>query len=174
MIKILVKIVFALFGVALMIYLIWPAPQFPNTLWDFVSSSEPADKETPLRRGYFTNLTREQLMSHYAKEFGWGERLNYPPEEAQTIIRDQTKATFLEEIAHPMRESIFIAGNEIAPNHGSFVVDGKEFKLKVIVRYMPSNVFVRILIGLSTLGLIWILASEWVKTVKTSKWTFRL
>jgi len=113
-------------------------------------------------------------MSHYAKEFGWGERLNYPPEEAQTIIRDQTKATFLEEIVHPMRESIFIAGNELEPYQGTFVADGKEFKQKVIVRYMPSNVFTRVLVGLSTLGLIWILGSEWVKTVKTSKWTFRL
>jgi len=174
MMKTLVKIVFALFGICLLVYLVRPAPHFPNTLWDYISSTEPADKETPLRRGYYTNLTREQLMSHYAKEFGWGERLNYPPEEAQTIIRDQTKATFLEEIVHPMRESIFVAGNELGPNQGSFVVDGKEFKQKVIVRYVPSNVFIRLLIGLSTLGLIWILGSEWVKTVKASKWTFRL
>ena len=165
--KNLAKAVFILFGIALLVYLVWPAPVFPKTLWDFVSSTEPADKETPLRRGYYTNITREQLMSHYTKEFGWGERLNYPPEEAQTLIRDQTHATFLEEIVHPMRESIFIAGNELGPSQGSFVVDGKEFKQKVIVRYMPSNVFTRILIGLSTLGLIWILGSEWVKTVRT-------
>lgn len=174
MMKTLVKIVFALFGICLLVYLVWPAPHFPDTLWDYTSSTEPADKETPLRRGYYTNLTREQLMSHYAKEFGWGERLNYPPEEAQTIIRDQTKATFLEEVVHPMRESIFVAGNELGPNQGFFVVDGKEFKQKVIVKYVPSNVFTRVLIGLSALGLIWILGSEWVKTLKTSKWTFRL
>ncbi|MCX6704633.1 MAG: hypothetical protein NTZ07_04305, partial [Candidatus Woesebacteria bacterium] len=68
--KKLAKIIFALFGAALLVYLVWPAPLFPNKLWDFVSSSEPADKETPLRRGYYTNLTREQLMSHYMKEFG--------------------------------------------------------------------------------------------------------
>lgn len=174
MTKKIAKIAFVLFGIALLIYLAWPAPLFPKTLWDFVSSTEPADKETPLRRGYFTNLTREQLMSHYTKEFGWGERLNYPPEEAQTIIRDQTKATFLEEIVHPMRESIFIAGNVLGPGKGTFEADGKQFTQKVIVKYVSSNVFIRILIGLSTLGLIWILGSEWVKTVKTSKWTFRL
>jgi hypothetical protein len=174
MTKKLVKIIFALFGIIFMVYLMWPAPRFPDTLWDYAFSTEPADKETPLRRGYYTNLTREQLISHYTKEFGWGERLNYPPEEAQTIIRDQTQSTFLEEIAHPMRESIFIAGNELKPSMGVFEVNGKEYKLKVIVKYVPSSVFVRILIGLSTLGLIWILASEWVKTVKTSKWTFRL
>jgi hypothetical protein len=174
MLKKIVKIVFIAFGIALLVYLVWPAPPFPTTLWDFVPSSEPADKESPLRRGYYTNLTREQLMSHYVAEFGWGERLNYPHEDAQTLIRDQTKATFLEEIVHPLRESLYIAGNELGSNGGTFTVDGKTFKQKVIVKYVPSNVFVRLLTGLSTLGLIWLLAREWVKTVKTSKWTFRL
>jgi hypothetical protein len=174
MTKKLVKIVFVIFGIGLLVYLLWPAPAFPTTLWDFVPSNEPADKESPLRRGYFTNLTREQLMSHYVGEFGWGERLNYPPEDAQTLIRDQTKATFLEEIVHPMRESLFVAGNELKPDEGTFTVNGKVYKQKVIVKYATSNVFVRIAVGLLTLGLIWILGSEWVKTVKTSKWTFRL
>lgn len=174
MMRKLAKIVFVIFGTILLVYLAWPAPQFPTTLWDFVSSTEPADKETPMRRGYYTNLTREQLMNHYSKEFGWGERLNYPPEEAQTLIRDQTKATFLEEVVHPMRESIFIAGNELGPGMGVFEVGGKNFKQKVIVKYVASNVFIRILIGLSTLGLIWILCSELVKTIKMSKRTFRL
>lgn len=169
MTKKLAKIAFVLTGIAFLVYLAWPAPHFPNTLWDFVSSTEPADKETPLRRGYYTNLTREQLMSHYTKEFGWGERLNYPPEEAQTMIRDQTHATFLEEVVHPMRESIYVAGNKLGPSQGTFVADGKIFKQKVIVKYVGSNIFFRIFIGLSTLGLIWILAGEWGKTVKTCK-----
>jgi hypothetical protein len=174
MMKNLIKIIFALFGIALVIYLAWPAPLFPTTLWDFVPSNEPADKETPLRRGYYTNLTREQLMSHYVAEFGWGEVLNYPPEDAQTLIRDQTKATFLEEVVHPMRESIFIAGNELSPTEGTFTVNGQIFKQKVIVKYVGSNIFVREFIGLCTLVLIWILGSEWVKTIKGSKWNFKL
>jgi hypothetical protein len=165
-VKNLPKVLFAFFGIALLIYLAWPAPPFPTTLWDYVSSTEPADRETPLRRGYYTNLTREQLMSHYTKEFGWGEILNYPQEDAQTLIRDQTKATFLEEVVHPMRESLFVAGNELAPNEGTFTVDGKVFKQKVIVKYVGSNIFVREFIGISTLALIWVLSSEWVKTAK--------
>ena len=171
MTKKIAKIAFVLFGIALLIYLAWPAPPFPKTLWDFTSSNAPADKETPLRRGYYTNLTREQLMSSYVKEFGWGERLNYPPEEAQTFIRDQTRSTFLEEIVHPMRESLFIAGNN---SEGIYEIDGKEYNQKVIVRYISSNVFIRLFIGLSTLGFIWILTGEWVKTLRTTKWTFRL
>lgn len=167
--KIIVKILFAIFGIALLIYLIWPAPHFPNTLWDFVSSNEPADKETPLRRGYYTNITREQLMSHYKEQFSWGERLNYPPEEAQTIIRDQTQATFLEEVAHPMRESIYIAGNELKSKTSVFEVSGKTYKSKVIVKYVGSNVYVRVLVGLMALGLIWLTGSEWAKTAKDAK-----
>jgi hypothetical protein len=171
--KKVVKIIFVLFGIALLIYLIWPAPPFPNTLWDFVPSTEPADKESPLRRGYFTNLTREQLMNHYVSQFGWGERLNYPPEEAQTLIRDQTQATFLEEIVHPMRESLFIAGNEKAPGKNLFKVDGQLFKQKVIIKYVGSNVYIRLIVGLLTLVLIWILGKEWVKTLKTFRRTFQ-
>ncbi|KKS95332.1 MAG: hypothetical protein UV71_C0008G0004 [Microgenomates group bacterium GW2011_GWC1_43_13] len=172
--KNLVKIVFALFGITLLVYLAWPAPPFPKTLWDFEPSTEPADKESTLRRGYYTNITRGQLMDHYSQQLGWGERLNYPPEDAQTLIRDQTHATFLEEIVHPMRESLFVAGNELGPKEGAFVAGGKEFKQKVIVKYVTSNVFVRILTGLLTLGLIWILGTEWVKTVKVLKKTVHL
>ncbi len=167
-------ITFIIFGIALLVYLAWPAPNFPTTLWDFQASNEPADKETPLRRGYFTNLTREQLMSHYSKQFGWGLRLNYPPEEAQTLIRDQTKATFLEEIVHPMRESLFVAGNEVQPGGGLYNINGMNFKQKVFIKYADSNVYVRILVGLLTLTVMWLLGGELTTTAKeTKKWTSR-
>ena len=175
-----VKISFAVFGILFIYYLSRPEPTFPKTLWDFESSTEPADRESVMRRGYYTNLTREQLMSHYSQEFIWGERLNYPPEEAQTIIRDQTKATFLEEIVHPMRESLFIAGNVHKPDEGLFEVNGAKFKQKVIVKYVDSPLLVRLAIGLSTLVLMWILGSEYVSTIerfrkteKFKKWISR-
>jgi hypothetical protein len=161
MIKKLVKIFFILI---FLIYLALPAPQFPKTLWDFESSAEPADKESPMRRGYYTNITREQLMDHYVREFGWGIKFNYPPEEAGTIIRDQTYATFLEEISHPMRESLFVAGNKIPSGKSPFEINDKKFNQKVFVKYVGSNVFVRLPIGVLTLCLIWILGSEYAKT----------
>jgi hypothetical protein len=164
MIKKIAKIFFVLFSITFLVYLAWPAPAFPKTSWDFESSIEPADKESPMRRAYYTNLTREQLMDHYVKEFGWGIRFNYPPEEAGTLIRDQTHATFLEEIAHPMRESLFVAGNKLKPNRPQFEVNGKEFNQKVYVKYVDSNVFVRLFVGVLTLCLIWILGSEYAKT----------
>lgn len=163
------KITFVVFGVALLVYLAWPAPQFPNPLPGFHTSTEPADQETPLRRGYYTNSDRTEVMSHYVNEFKWGIRLNYPPEEAQTIIRDQTHATYLEEIVHPMRESIFITGNDAQPGKSLFQVDGQAYKSKVIVRYVDSNIFVRLASGILTLSLIWILGVAWIKTVKELK-----
>jgi len=155
MMKTLGRILFIVFGIALLVYLALPGPAFPSTLWDFKPSDEPSDMESSLRRGYFTEITRDQLMSHYVREFKWGVKLNYPPEDAQTLIRDQTKSNFLEEIVHPMRESIYINGYK--PVGGDF---------KVIVKYVPSNVAVRILIGLATLGVAWLLISEWTKLLK--------
>jgi len=174
MIKKIAIILFILFGITLLTYLAWPSPKFPNTLPGFTVSTEPADKETPLRRGYYTNSDRNQVMSHYVSEFKWGIRLNYPPEEAQTVIRDQTHATYLEEIVHPMRESIFIAGNDAPLNKVLFQANGQQYKSKIIVRYVESNIFVRLSTGILTLCLIWILGSEWVKIVKEfKKWTSR-
>ena len=174
MISKIVKIIFFLFSIAFLVYLSWPSPTFPTTLWDFESSTEPADKESPMRRGYYTNHTRQQLMSHYSQQFSWGIKLNYPPEEAQTIIRDQTHATYLEEITHPMRESLFVAGNETPSGKDSFTINDKKFTQKVIVKYVDSNIVVRLVVGILTLGLIWILSKEWVKTlVEIKKWIFR-
>lgn len=167
------KILFVVFGLALLTYLALPEPPFPNGLWDFQSSMEPADKETPLRRGYYTNLTREQLMDHYSKEFAWGVRLNYPPEEAQTLIRDQTKSSFLQEVVHPMRESLFVNGYQPKPSESPLEVNGVHYNQKVIVKYVGSNIFVRLAIGFASLVLIWFLTSEWAKTLKPLKWISR-
>ena len=173
MLKKLTKVIFVVFSLAFLIYLAFPEPPFPSGLWDFKSSTEGADKETPLRRGYYTNLTREQLMDHYTKEFAWGIRLNYPPEDAQTLIRDQTKSSFLEEIVHPMRESLFVNGYQPKPKDPPLEVNGIRYNQKVIVKYVGSSVFVRILVGILSLGLIWVISFEWLKTLKSIKWISR-
>ena len=167
MISKILKILFVIFSITLLIYLIWPVPQFPKTLWDFQSSTEGADRESPLRRGYYTNHTREQLTSHYKREFGWGITLNYPPEEAQTLIRDQTQSTFLEEIVHPMRESLFVAGNEVRSNP-PFEINDKSYTVKVIVKYVDSNIVLRLFMGILTLGLVWVVANEYINLWKKS------
>lgn len=129
----------------LIFYVSFPSPKFPEPMSDFFQSNEPADTETPLRRGYYTNATRQEVMKHYLSEFK-GYRLNYPPEEAQTIIRDQTKSTFLEEIVHPLRESVYINGFEPTDPQYAIVIKGTPWRQKIIVKYVPSNLFVRLLV----------------------------
>jgi len=167
------SILYLVFAILFLVYLCFPGPLFPTALWDFKVSTQPADQESLLRRGYYTNLTREQLMSHYAGEFEWGIRLNYPPEEAKTLIRDQTKSSFLEEIVHPMRESLFINGYKPSAYEEVLVVDGVRYESKVIVKYVNSNIFLRLSVGLGILGVLWILVREWRKAINSLKWISR-
>lgn len=111
-----------------------------------VQSFEPADSETLLRRAYFTNLTREEVLAYYMKEFGspW-LRLNYPPEEAETIVREQTRSSYLEELAHPFKESFFISGFIPKYEKDAIVIDNVKYYQKITVRYVPSTVLARIL-----------------------------
>lgn len=173
MARYLFKALFFLFGIALLIYLVVPPPNFPVPLWDFKQSTEPADQETLLRRGYYTNITREQLMSHYKSEFGWGLRLNYPPEHARDLIRDQTKSSFLEEIVHPMKESLYVNGYTPRSDQEVLTIDGVRYDSKVIVKFVPSNLLLRLFIGICSLGLIWLLVREWVASIKSFKWTYQ-
>lgn len=152
------RIIYFCLSLIFIFYLAVPSPSFPEPLPDALQSDEPADTETPLRRGYFTDMTRDEVMEHYFNQFSWSKiniplityRLNYPPEEAQILIRDQTRSTFLEEIVHPFRESIFVNGFEPIEDKDLIRVDGKLWRQKVIVRYYPSNTFVRLIIGVVT------------------------
>ncbi|KKR86826.1 MAG: hypothetical protein UU32_C0010G0009 [Candidatus Woesebacteria bacterium GW2011_GWB1_41_10] len=153
----------SLFFLALLGYVVLPEPGFPAPPADALQSKEPADSESPLRRAYFTNFTREEVMSHYKKEFKWGLNLNYPPEESRTIIRDQTRSTFLEEIVHPLRESVFINGFEPKVEKDAINIEGLSWRQKIIVKLVPSNIFVRIaVVILSYVGSV-ILIKEWLK-----------
>ncbi len=165
MIKKVLTFCFLVLSILFLYYLSLPEPSFPNALWDFKISSQPADQETPIRRGYYTNITREQLMSHYTREFKWGVRLNYPPEEAKYLIRDQTKSSFLEEIVHPMRESLFVNGYRPSSDEEILTVDDVRYDGKIIVKYVGSNLWIRLSVGMATLGVLWLLIKEWLKAL---------
>lgn len=157
------KIIFLVFGICLLVYLSLPNVDFPAQLPGSYQSGEPADIETPLRRGYYTDMTRDEVMKWYQAQFKWGEVLNYPPENAQTIIRDQTKSTFLQEIVHPMRESIYINGFEPKEPQYEIIINGQHYRQKVIVRLVESSVWVRLAVGAAALGLIYLLYKEYRK-----------
>lgn len=151
-------------------YLALPGPEFPAPPPDATQSEEKADQETPLRRAYFTNFTRQEVIDYYRKAFGESlgglslpsVRLNYPPEDAQTLIRDQTRSTFLEEIAHPFRESIYINGFEPKDPKDDVWYKGIDFRQKIIVKHHPSSVVVRIPLGLLALATAYFLVKEYL------------
>ncbi|MFZ5932924.1 MAG: hypothetical protein ACOYT7_02505 [Patescibacteria group bacterium] len=166
----ILKTIFILFSLVFAFYLLLPDPEFPVPPPDALQSNEPADTETPLRRAYFTNLTREEVMSHYKSQLAKSSflalplstyRLNYPPEEAKTIIRDQTRSTFLEEIVHPFRASVFVNGFEPKDPKDAIFIEGRAWRQKIIVRHIPSTPWVRLPILAFVLGLILVLAKEW-------------
>ena len=117
-----VKIIFILFSIVFLAYSFLPNLGFPDPPPDALQSKEPADSENlNVRRAYFTDYMREEVMAHYRNQMEKSQflglplptyRLNYPPEEAQRIIREQTRSVFLEEIVHPFRESLYVNGFE--------------------------------------------------------------
>ena len=104
-------------------------------------------------------------MEHYFAQFG-GYRLNYPPEESATLIRDQTHSTFLEEIVHPFRESIFISGYEPKDTGEVLTVGGVPWRQQVIVKYVPSNLIIRVIVCLLIVVSWPLVIKEWLLTFK--------
>lgn len=156
MFKKLLFILFAIYCIVGVSYLALPNYNYPTPPPDSIKSTEPADLESPLRQGYFTNFSRAEVLAWYGKQFdhiivfGFDLKLptpllNYPPENAEIYIRDQTSSTFLQEYAHPFRESIFINGfkPETTNDIPAFSIDGQTRKQKIIVRMVPSNIWLR-------------------------------
>ena len=167
---------FIIFSAVFIVYLLLPNPRFPEPPMDSLQSNEPADTETPLRRAYFTNATREQVLIHYTSQLKRSRfaniplptyKLNYPPEEAQTLIRNQTRSTFLEEIVHPFRESFFVNGFEPKEGKDTILIADKIWRQKITVRLVPSNHITRLIIVVLGLSLLWIVGKEWLEAEKS-------
>lgn len=123
------------------IYLIQPIPALP-TLENATLSNEEGDTwQNPDQKGYYTNLTRSQVLNQIQtksqiKIFGWkvpNYRLNYRPEEAHELIRDQLKSNYMEEIVYPFRSSIFVNGWE--PKNSPYYANKPEKEIPDISIY---------------------------------------
>jgi hypothetical protein len=177
--KAIVKYLFILFSIVYLAYLSLPSPEFPTPPPNSVQSQEPADTESPLRHAYFTDYTREEVLTWYKNQFNYSPfmelaplptyRLNYPPEEAYGIIRDQTRSTFLEEIVHPFRESLFINGFEPKVEKDAINIDGKKWRQKITVRWVPSSVYSRILVGILTIFCVWFIYLSFISLIHKLK-----
>lgn len=167
MLKKILLSVYLLASVAFLFYLLLPGPSkisdFP-ALPDSVKSSLEGDTvQVPNIAAYYSDNYRDFVISYYREAFTLiskfpfpALRLNYPPEDAFTYIKDQTQSTYLEEITYPFRESLFISGLEPLDKDGkprylggdSFLVDGSRYRTKVTIRYFPSPLIARLAVWL--------------------------
>ena len=171
----LIRILYILSSACLLFYVVLPNPQFPEPPSDALQSNEPADIETPERRGYYTNQSRVQVLNHYQNQLNQKSflnlpipifSLNYPPEEAPILIRDQTRSTYLQEIVHPFRESYYINGFEPSDPQNLIEVNEKNWKQKIIIKYVRSHSIIRLLVTSLGLGMFWVVTNQWVKELK--------
>lgn len=153
------------------VYLVVPSPSFPQQPPDSVQSIETGDSEvTQVRRAYFTNYSRAQALQYYQDKIRTGilpvptYRLNYPPEDAQMMIRDQTRSTFLEEIVHPFRESVFVNGFEPKVAKDAINYRGIPYRQKITIKYNSSSIFLRIPIILLAVVLFLVISREIFRT----------
>ena len=146
------------------IYLLQPSKPLPF-LSEGGVSDEPGDTyQNPTQRGFYTNLKRSQVLSEVQAKLKLSifnlslpnYRLNFRPEEAGELVRDQIKSNYLEEIIYPLHSSVFVNGWEPknAPANtnkpGKEVTDlslhGVPYNAKVTLKPIDSQPLARIFI----------------------------
>lgn len=131
-------------------YLLSPVPGFPPPPPGSLISAEPADTESIYRHAFYTNLSRSEIMAYYHSRFGKSLRLNHPPEDAYSLVRDQTHSSWLEELVHPWKDSIYINGFYPTKPAEQINFGSVHYAAKITVRYIPSHPVTR----LTVLGLV--------------------
>ncbi len=179
---------YVLLSLLFLIYTGLPLVDFPSDIAAALQSKEPADIETSLRRAYFTNALRAEVVEHYRTTMSQGNfglimptmRFNYPPEEAQSVIRDQTRSSYLEEIVIPFRQSLYINGFEPKEQKDAIIVESRPWKAKVTVKLVQSESWARLVSAFGTIIILPVLFFAWKNTLNASwlmlkekKWTFR-
>lgn len=177
-----VKFLFGLLSFVFLVYLLWPGPthieDFPPLTNAAKSTLSGDTVEVPNIVGFFSNNYRGFVLDFYSHAYQNLTKLpfppiklNYPPEQAFTYIKDQTHSTLLEERVYPLRNSLFINGLEPFYEDGSakywgatkFGEGGVLYETKTTLRFYPSPIWARIIIwlGITTTAIfLWILGRK--------------
>lgn len=146
------------------LYLLPPIKSLPNLSSGGISDEEGDTWQNPDQKGFYTNMTRSDVLNEVQKNttiniLGFSlpnYRLNYRPEEAGELVRDQLKSNYLEEIVYPLRSSIFVNGWE--PKNSPFYagkpdkeipdisLHGIPYEAKVTLKPLTSSLEYRLLI----------------------------
>ncbi|QQG43447.1 MAG: hypothetical protein HYW45_00315 [Candidatus Daviesbacteria bacterium] len=173
-----------------LLYIILPGP---TSVEDFsplpqsAKSDEPGDTvQVPNIAAFFSFSKRAEITEFYRQDyqdsFIFGKffpplTLNYPPEEAKRMVRDQIYVTFMEEYVYPLRGSIFVGGyepfvhNELLKAPHNFVgdhvhINGVYYDSKTTLRFYPNNIIWRIFVYLAIWGLSISVFKIWRKSLQ--------
>ena len=166
-------------------YLVLPPPaDFPD-LPGAVKSIEPGDTgQIKNVSAYYTDMPRKNVVDFYFNYFSRSPflniplityKLNHPPERIREVLRETQQSTYVEEIVHPFRESVFINGFEWnndpftppwAREQNILMVNGKTYQFKVTIFYQESKVWQRLIIFYLATGLGCSLVKEINKLIK--------
>lgn len=156
MIKKISLTIFIVFNILSVVYLVSPTPSIPD-LENSIKSNLPGDTEQIANvSGYFTNMSRDQVIGFYKKHYQGIFRinLNHPPEKAREIIVDTIPSYYLEELVLPFKESLYINGFEWEKDvftkpekriKNKIYYQDQEFLAKITIRRFPVPIFNRLL-----------------------------
>ncbi len=165
MMRLALKIIFGLGFVICSLYLLQPDAPFPDPPPGTYISGEPADTESPYRRAYYSNYSRSEIIDFYKGTYLPATllRLNYPPEDGQLYIRDQARSSWLEELIHPGRDSIYINGFYPTKPTEQINISGVHYQNKIIVHQIPTSLSSRLTsLLLAAIG-VYLLTREYAK-----------
>jgi hypothetical protein len=179
------KIIFILLIVVGTFYLVLPSPVDFPLLPGSIKSTEPGDTvQIANVSAYYTDMPRNEVVDFYFNYFSKSPfrniplityKVNHPPERIREVLRDTQQSTFVEEIIHPFKDSVFVNGFEwdndpfTSPNRrikNILIVNGKTYQFKITLYYQASNVFIRLLIFYLTIFSAYLIYKETQKILK--------
>lgn len=165
-------------------YLALPAPKDFPPLPQGLKSVEPGDTvQIANVSAYYTDTPREEVVNYYFKYFSRSPflgiplityKLNQPPERIREVLRETQQSTYVEEIVHPFRESVFVNGFEwdndpfTSPKRrikNILIVDGKTYQFKVTLFYQESKVWQRLLVFYLSLLFSYLLVKSYLRII---------
>ncbi|MEI8067864.1 MAG: hypothetical protein WCG91_02880 [Candidatus Shapirobacteria bacterium] len=146
--KILI-VLLVIFNILAVLYLISPTPKIPDLINSVKSDKSEDTTEIPNVSGYFTNMSRAQVMDFYKKNYNglFKTISNYPPEKAKTLFRVNMETYYLEEISFPFKESLYINGfeweNDVftkPEKRAAINYKGTDYKSRITIRTFPTSI----------------------------------
>ena len=173
------KNIYILLSILFLLYMIAPGPgkisDFEALPSSTKSNLEGDTIQIPNVAAYFSNNYRDFIIPFYIRNYIEKTflpfpplRLNHPPEYSWTAIKKHTDSTYLEELVYPLRDSLYINGYEPFYPDGTpkfwgsttFDANGQQWFTKTTLRFYPSPLWARILVGLGVL-----LSFFWMKKI---------